>query len=96
MRWKSASPRPVAAALTGGGRRWPISYILTLHQADLARAERLVDQALAVSPRFAFAHLVKGQVLRAQRRWGEAIPEYEAALAFDHNLILRINQSWLV
>jgi adenylate cyclase len=55
--------------------------------ADLACAERLVDQALAVSPRFAFARVIKGQVLHAQNRWQEAIPEYEAALAFNRNLV---------
>jgi adenylate cyclase len=58
--------------------------------ADLARAEGLVDQALAVSPRYAFAHFVKGQVLRAQNRWEEAIPEYEAALALNHNLVVAL------
>jgi TolB-like protein/class 3 adenylate cyclase len=55
--------------------------------ADLARAERLVDQALAALPRYAFAHFAKGNVLRAQNRWDEAIPEYEAALALNHNLV---------
>ena len=45
--------------------------------ADLARAEGLVDQALAALPRYAFAHFAKGNVLRAQNRWDEAIPEYE-------------------
>jgi adenylate cyclase len=54
--------------------------------ADLVRAEALVDQALAASPRYALAHAAKGHVLRAQKRWEEAIPEYEAALALDHNL----------
>ena len=54
--------------------------------ADLARAEGLVDQALAASPRYAHAHIVKGHVLRAQKRWEEAIPEYEAALELNHNL----------
>jgi len=54
--------------------------------ADLARAETLVDQALVGSPRYPFAHFVKGQVLRAQQRWQEAIGEYETALAFDRNL----------
>jgi len=54
---------------------------------DLARAERLVDQALAAAPRSAFAHLVKGHVLRARSRWEEAILEYEAALSLDHNLV---------
>jgi tetratricopeptide (TPR) repeat protein len=55
--------------------------------ADLTRAETLVDQVLAASPRYAFAHFVKGHLLRAQRRWEEAIPEYEAALALNRNLL---------
>jgi TolB-like protein/Tfp pilus assembly protein PilF len=55
--------------------------------ADLARAEGLLDQALAASPRFAFAHIEKGHVLRAQQRWEEAVREYEAALALDHNSV---------
>ena len=54
--------------------------------ADLARAEGLVDEALVASPRYAFAHFVKGQVLRAQRRWEEATAEYEAAIALNRNL----------
>jgi len=55
--------------------------------ADLARAETLVDQALAVSPRNGYAHLVKGLVLRAQNRWEEAVPQYETALALNRNLV---------
>jgi TolB-like protein/class 3 adenylate cyclase len=55
--------------------------------ADLARAEGLVGQALAASPRSAYAHCVKGHVLRAQRRCEEAIPEFETALASDRNLL---------
>jgi adenylate cyclase len=54
--------------------------------ADLARAEGLVDEALVMSPRYAFAHFVKGQVLRARQRWEEATTEYETALALDRNL----------
>jgi adenylate cyclase len=54
--------------------------------ADLARAEELVDQASAASPRSAFAHLVKGYVLRAQGRYEEGAPEYETALALNRNL----------
>jgi adenylate cyclase len=54
--------------------------------ADLARAEGLVDEALVASPRYAFAHFVKGQVLRAQRRWEEAAAEYEDAIALNRNL----------
>jgi adenylate cyclase len=54
---------------------------------SIARAEELVDRALAVSLRYAVPHVVKGHVLRARNRWEEAIPEYEAALALDHNLV---------
>jgi len=53
--------------------------------ADIARAEALARQALAASPRNGLAHYAKGQVLRAQNRHGEAIPEYENALAFNRN-----------
>ena len=59
--------------------------------ADLARAEGLVDRALAVSSRYAFAHFVKGQVLRAQERSEEAIPEYETAIALDRNLVAALS-----
>jgi tetratricopeptide (TPR) repeat protein len=53
--------------------------------ADLARAEGLVNLALAASPRGWLAHFVKGHVLRAQKRWQESIPEYERALALNRN-----------
>jgi tetratricopeptide (TPR) repeat protein len=52
---------------------------------DIARAEGLVGQALAASPRSARVHLAKGDVLRAQRRFEEAVPEYETVLAFNRN-----------
>jgi len=55
---------------------------------DLVRADELIDRALAASPRYAFAHHVRGQVLRAQNRWEEAIPEYEMALALNRNMVL--------
>jgi adenylate cyclase len=54
--------------------------------ADLARAEGLVGQALAASPRYAYAHHTKATVLRAQNRCEEATPEYETALALNHNM----------
>jgi tetratricopeptide (TPR) repeat protein len=47
----------------------------------------LVREALATSPRSPLAHFAKGQLLRAQRRPGEAIPEYEMALAFNRNWV---------
>jgi TolB-like protein/Tfp pilus assembly protein PilF len=55
--------------------------------ADIARAEGLVRQALATSPRSPVAHFAKGQLLRAQRRPAEAIPEYEIALAYNRNWV---------
>ena len=55
--------------------------------ADVARAEGLVDEALAASPHYALAHLVKAQVLRAQSGCEEATPEYETALTLDRNLV---------
>jgi Tfp pilus assembly protein PilF len=49
----------------------------TSRAADIARAEKLVSEALAASPRSALVHFVKGHLLRAQRRPEEAIPEFE-------------------
>src|SRR6267143_1338134 len=50
-----------------------------------------MGQALAVSPRSADVHFVKGHVLRAQRRFEEAIPEYEAALALNRNMLFALH-----
>jgi adenylate cyclase len=55
--------------------------------ADLARAEALAAQALAASPRNLLAHSVKGQMLRAQNRFDEAIAEYEKLLALNRNYV---------
>ena len=55
--------------------------------ADIARAEELVRQALTISPNSTLAHFVKGQVLRAQGQFDEAILEYETVLASDHNYL---------
>jgi tetratricopeptide (TPR) repeat protein len=56
-------------------------------EADLSRAESLVGRALASSPRSPLPHYAKGQLLRAQRRYAEAIPEYETVLALDRNWV---------
>jgi TolB-like protein/class 3 adenylate cyclase/Tfp pilus assembly protein PilF len=52
---------------------------------DLRRARDLDDRALAAAPNSALAHYVKGQVLRAEARCAEAIPEYESAIALDRS-----------
>jgi len=55
--------------------------------ADLARAESLAGQALAAAPNSSLAHFAKGQLLRAQLQYAEAIPEYEAALSYNPNWV---------
>jgi adenylate cyclase len=53
--------------------------------ADIERAEGLVRQALALSPRSTLVHSAKGGLLRAEGRWGEAISEFETVLASNPN-----------
>jgi TolB-like protein len=53
--------------------------------ADIARAEELAVRALAASPRSSVARFARGQVLRAQDRYDEAIPEYETVIALNRN-----------
>jgi adenylate cyclase len=55
--------------------------------ADIASAEGLVRQALETAPRSPRAHYAKGQLLRVHKRYVEAIPEYETALAYDRNWV---------
>jgi adenylate cyclase len=56
--------------------------------ADTARAEGLVEQALAASPRSPITHYAK--VLRTKGLFEEAIPEYEVAIAFNRNWVTAI------
>jgi TolB-like protein len=56
-------------------------------EIDIARAEGLVGRALAELPSSPLAHFAKGQILRAQRRFEEAIPEFEMVVAADRNLV---------
>jgi adenylate cyclase len=58
---------------------------------DTERAEKLARRALAASPRNPLAYYAKGQVLRAQGRYEEAIPEYETAIAFNRNWVVAIS-----
>jgi adenylate cyclase len=62
-----------------------LDEISNFSSLDLHRAEELDAQALAAAPNSALAHYVKGQVLRAQSRCDEAIPEYETAIALDRS-----------
>jgi TolB-like protein/Flp pilus assembly protein TadD len=63
--------------------------------SDIERAEGLSAQALVASPRSPLAHNARGQVLRAQGRPEEAIPEYDMVLAFNRNSVFAItNLGW--
>jgi TolB-like protein/DNA-binding winged helix-turn-helix (wHTH) protein len=53
--------------------------------ADIARAKILVGQALSASPLDPAAHYAEGQLLYAQHRCDEAIPEFETVIAFSRN-----------
>jgi adenylate cyclase len=61
--------------------------------ADIARAEELIGKVLAASSRSTLAHYAKGQLLRVQDRFEEAIPEYEMALATDRNMVSALADS---
>jgi adenylate cyclase len=89
----SLDPRSVEAqtSLAGSLASCVLTGLTDSRAADLARADELIGQASAASPRYALAHHVKGQVLRAQNRWDEAIPEYEAALASNPNFVVALN-----
>lgn len=52
---------------------------------DLRRAAGLAAEALAAMPNSALAHYARAQVLRAENRCKEAIPEYETAIAIDRS-----------
>jgi TolB-like protein/class 3 adenylate cyclase/Flp pilus assembly protein TadD len=52
---------------------------------DVARAKGLVEQALTMSPRDTRAHFAKGQLLRAEGRCTEAIPEFEMVITSNPN-----------
>jgi tetratricopeptide (TPR) repeat protein len=53
--------------------------------ADIMRADELAQRALAAAPRSAVARFAKGQVLRAQHRYDEAVVEYETVIALNRN-----------
>ena len=52
---------------------------------DLHRARQLAAHALAAAPNNPMSHYARAQVLRAESRCAEAIPEYEAAVALDRS-----------
>ena len=52
-------------------------------KGDLERADELVSKALVLDPDWTWAHDLKGDILRFQARYPEAVAEHERALALD-------------
>jgi adenylate cyclase len=52
---------------------------------DLERAVELATKAVIAAPRSSLSHAAKGQVLRLQSRYEEAIVEFEIVLSFNRN-----------
>jgi adenylate cyclase len=71
----------LASTLTGR----VLAGMTNSRSADIRRAEALIEQALAASPRSALAHFAKGQLRRAEGRCEEAIPEFEEVIASNRN-----------
>jgi adenylate cyclase len=70
-------------ALTLAGR--VLAGMTNTRAADIRRANDLIGQALAASPRSTPAHVAKVQLLRAEGRCDEAIPELETVIASNRN-----------
>jgi adenylate cyclase len=62
-----------------------LDFMAATDAADITRSEELAARAVAALPRSPVAHFAMAQVLRAQHRYGEATPEYEAVLALNRN-----------
>ena len=54
-------------------------------RADLKRADELASRAIAVDANHPLGHLARGHVLRVERRFNDAIAEFERTLALDPN-----------
>jgi tetratricopeptide (TPR) repeat protein len=67
------------------------NFVPESSDADLERAERLARQAVMASPRSARAHTSLAEVFRTQRKYTEAIPEYQAALSLDRNFVIALS-----
>src|SRR5215475_16072429 len=54
--------------------------------ADLKRADELASRAIAVDANNPFGHMAKGNVVMVERRFDDAIAEFERALALEPNI----------
>jgi tetratricopeptide (TPR) repeat protein len=56
-----------------------------LRKGDLERADELASKALALDPDWTAPHDLKGNILRHQARYQEAVAEHERELALDRS-----------
>jgi adenylate cyclase len=54
-------------------------------EADIARADQLINAVLALQPDNSLAHSTKAWLFFAKRQWGQAIAEAETAITEDRN-----------
>ena len=80
-RHSAAAQSWLAVALTAR----VLDFMAGTAEADVLRAESLTEAALVTAPRSPLARFAKGQVLRAQHRFDEAVPEYETVIALNRN-----------
>jgi tetratricopeptide (TPR) repeat protein len=55
-------------------------------RSDLKRADELASRAIVVDANNPFGHLAKGNVVMVERRFDDAIAEFERALALEPNI----------
>jgi TolB-like protein/Flp pilus assembly protein TadD len=58
--------------------------------SDIARAEALIEEVVAITPRHHSVNFIKGQILRARHQYELAIPEFESAIALNRNWVQAI------
>ena len=83
----SIQARALLAQTLAGG---VLDQMTEMPAADLERAEALITDVLATSPRDPVGHFARGQVLRARGQFDAAIPEYESAVALNRNWVAAI------
>ena len=61
----------------------------------LTLAESDVQQALAIRPDGAAAHCLRAQILEAQAKKQDALPEWEMCLRYEKTDVVAVEASWL-
>ena len=75
------------------GRARSLTYLVWLRWSrapgdDLREADAVIAKVLARDAQNAMAHFIKGDILKAQKKHEQAVPEFEIAISLDRNLAL--------